>query len=878
MQTVCFITPPSPFLLDERVFPALGILKVAAVVRQAGYPVEHLDLNGVPEFRDVVAIHCSETDANVFCLTATTPQMPAAMKVADLIRTFRRDAILVLGGPHATLVSAARKQGAERASDAWVQIAASFDTVIAGDGETGILEAIEDGWPAFVDADDPRTDLFMTPEVLESAPWPARDLVDLESYQYEIDGSRVTPLISQLGCPFGCHFSVTGDTLIFHDRGWQPVSELIVGAGAVRRCVHGGQVRDYAIDTIVATHRGRSVASGAIEEGIRPVFRLTAGNGLWIDGTQEHPLLGLNASLEPVWRQIGEYAPGDWVILQTPARDWPETYAPLRIPEDKGTPPGGFEARNVRTPRRFDEDLAWLTGYIIGGGCLPSDGRPGIHVAIKDRSRDQLLRLFPKLFGVPLLVYKSTRTDKMQHGWLYSRVVRTFFEEIIGIDPTDKLRVPEIVFRSSPRSVVEAFLDGLWCADAYMRQDYLTTVSEQLAMDVCHLLLLLGRLPFVNQQQYADNKPHYRITGGKRDSIPSMRGLYRSQKSGRWFWRTLKSVNRNGVRRDTLRRSGLSHPLDIEGRFYVRVRSVEPLGEMPVYDLNVEEDHSFIANGFVAHNCAGRSSPMLRRARIRSADSVIAEMRHLIDLGFTGFMFFDDELNVNRGLTELLQKICDLQEEVGVDFRCRGFVKAELFTDDQARLMYRAGFRKIMCGFESGSPRILKNINKNATISDNTRAMEISHKHGLGMKALMSLGHPGEDNNTAMDTLEWLLDVAPQDFDCTIITSYPGSPYYDRAVRDFETRDWCFEVNGDRLYMEDIDYSTVEDFYKGSIDGYRSYVYTDKLDQDELVFFRNYIERTARERLGIPFYQARNGPTFEASMGQLPGAVYRRSE
>ena len=50
----------------------------------------------------------------------------------------------------------------------------------------------------------------------------------------------------------------------------------------------------------------------------------------------------------------------------------------------------------------------------------------------------------------------------------------------------------------------------------------------------------------------------------------------------------------------------------------------------------------------------------------------------------------------------------------------------------------------ILIGFESGSPRILRNINKKATVDDNTRAVEAAHRAGLKVKALMSIGHPGE--------------------------------------------------------------------------------------------------------------------------------------
>ncbi len=47
MKSITLITPPSAFLLDERVFVSLGILKVAAILQQAGHSVDLLDLSGV---------------------------------------------------------------------------------------------------------------------------------------------------------------------------------------------------------------------------------------------------------------------------------------------------------------------------------------------------------------------------------------------------------------------------------------------------------------------------------------------------------------------------------------------------------------------------------------------------------------------------------------------------------------------------------------------------------------------------------------------------------------------------------------------------------------------------------------------------------------
>ena len=56
---ICFITPPSPFLLDERVFMHLGILKVASSLESKGYKVDFLDLSGIDNYLDVLKDYCS---------------------------------------------------------------------------------------------------------------------------------------------------------------------------------------------------------------------------------------------------------------------------------------------------------------------------------------------------------------------------------------------------------------------------------------------------------------------------------------------------------------------------------------------------------------------------------------------------------------------------------------------------------------------------------------------------------------------------------------------------------------------------------------------------------------------------------------------------
>src|SRR3989337_565823 len=104
----------------------------------------------------------------------------------------------------------------------------------------------------------------------------------------------------------------------------------------------------------------------------------------------------------------------------------------------------------------------------------------------------------------------------------------------------------------------------------------------------------------------------------------------------------------------------------------------------------------------------------------------------------------------------------------------------------------------------------------------------------------MSIGHPGESEATANDTRDWLLEMKPDDFDLTIITTYPGTPYYDHAIenRDLPGNTWpyTYPKTGDRLHSHEVDFTEIADYYKGDPDGgYHSYVFTDHLGAEDLV-------------------------------------------
>jgi anaerobic magnesium-protoporphyrin IX monomethyl ester cyclase len=209
-RKVCLVIPPSEFLLDDRVFPSLGVLKIAAVLEKAGHQVEVLDLSGIANYLDVVGHAIAEAEYDAVGITVTTPQLPSVFKIRDRIRELRPALKLILGGAHVALAYSGRAQEIKsnriggRASRAVRKLEENFDVLCAGDGEVAIFAALRDDAPKYIDGDDHKSELFLTDELYEITPPPARHLIDLSTSKYSIEGFPATSLIAQLGCPFAC--------------------------------------------------------------------------------------------------------------------------------------------------------------------------------------------------------------------------------------------------------------------------------------------------------------------------------------------------------------------------------------------------------------------------------------------------------------------------------------------------------------------------------------------------------------------------------------------------------------------------------------------------------------------------------------------------
>ncbi|MFH1308570.1 MAG: radical SAM protein [Patescibacteria group bacterium] len=236
--------------------------------------------------------------------------------------------------------------------------------------------------------------------------------------------------------------------------------------------------------------------------------------------------------------------------------------------------------------------------------------------------------------------------------------------------------------------------------------------------------------------------------------------------------------------------------------------------------------------------CCGREMDMYRKVRSKSAERIAEELDYLNEkFGFTSFMWFDDEVNINP---LRLAKIADLLE--GKGYQHRGFVRADLVTKHPETLdhLVRAGFVEVCSGVESGSQRILDLVEKGTTVEQCIEAAELIHARCLDYKAFAMIGHPSETYVDIQRTIEVLKATRPKSFDIVILTPYPGSKLYNHSVHSTKFPGYDREYKG--LYFRTIDFSQKPSFYKGIPGEYTCQVRTDDLSSDELLRIRDEIE------------------------------------
>ena len=113
--------------------------------------------------------------------------------------------------------------------------------------------------------------------------------------------------------------------------------------------------------------------------------------------------------------------------------------------------------------------------------------------------------------------------------------------------------------------------------------------------------------------------------------------------------------------------------------------------------------------------------------------------------------------------------------------------QVDRLSDAELRLLRRSGLRRIFFGIESGSPRVLRTVNKRLDLETAYRTAARCHETGIEASFNLIFGLPGEEAEDLRDTLRMVDTIGQRNPDAAFFTNifspYPGSPIFPEAIR-----------------------------------------------------------------------------------------------
>lgn len=177
-------------------------------------------------------------------------------------------------------------------------------------------------------------------------------------------------------------------------------------------------------------------------------------------------------------------------------------------------------------------------------------------------------------------------------------------------------------------------------------------------------------------------------------------------------------------------------------------------------------------------------SIMPQKWRARSAESVLAEWRHLVEeLGAQEIGVLDDSANIK---VDRLMDLADLLIENKLNHVPWIFVngiRANLASRELLGKLKAAGLKRTAFGVESGDPDILLSIDKKIDHDTIRRAFKNAKEVGLETIGFFIIGLPGETEETMERTIQFAIELDPMIANFSMLTPYPGTAVYEIAKR-----------------------------------------------------------------------------------------------
>jgi radical SAM superfamily enzyme YgiQ (UPF0313 family) len=151
-------------------------------------------------------------------------------------------------------------------------------------------------------------------------------------------------------------------------------------------------------------------------------------------------------------------------------------------------------------------------------------------------------------------------------------------------------------------------------------------------------------------------------------------------------------------------------------------------------------------------NCSYCSTGQIegRALRRRSPDKVAEWIAQWRKAGVRQFYFVDNTFNLP---TSYAKEICRKLIDQDLNIRWWSILYPKAVDEDLVAYLARAGCEQVSIGFESGSERILKSMNKRFSLEEVRQISEMLSEYGIRRMGFLLLGSPGETRESVEESL-----------------------------------------------------------------------------------------------------------------------------
>jgi len=195
------------------------------------------------------------------------------------------------------------------------------------------------------------------------------------------------------------------------------------------------------------------------------------------------------------------------------------------------------------------------------------------------------------------------------------------------------------------------------------------------------------------------------------------------------------------------------------------------------------------------YNCTFCSSRSIsgKRYRYHSVERVISEIKTLVHRYKQESVFLmDDNIAVNkRHFKELCNGI--IRERLNEKAFFHGSLRGDNATDEILDMAFKANFRILYYGLETGSERLMRIVNKGETVATVEDAIKRSARKGFSVGTTIIFGLPTETRRERYQAMKLVRSLPLASVRFNTLTPYPGTPVYDQEFPKGNVlikRDW----------------------------------------------------------------------------------------